>query len=62
LLKQAEMTGDPLLASVAPVVEAWQEHGTQIRLREVKLLQVRDPVGLDRLRAAPWGSRWVPWR
>ncbi len=49
----ASRSGRPLPASVAQAVEAWQEHGTQIRLREVKLLQVRDPDLLDRLRAAP---------
>jgi hypothetical protein len=49
----ASRSGRPLPASVAQAVEAWQEHGTQIRLREVKLLQVRDPDVLERLRAAP---------
>ena len=49
----ASRSGRPLPESVARAVEAWQAHGTQIRLREAKLLQVRDPAVLDRLRAAP---------
>ena len=49
----ASRSGRPLPESVAKAVESWQEHGAQIRLRQAKLLQVRDPAVLDRLRAAP---------
>jgi hypothetical protein len=49
----ASRSGRPLPEPVRSAVEAWEEHGAQIQLREVKLLQVRDEAVLDRLRAAP---------
>jgi hypothetical protein len=49
----ASRSGRPLPDSVKSAVESWEEHGPQIRLRPVTLLQVRDEAILDRLRAAP---------
>jgi hypothetical protein len=49
----AGRSGRPLPEPVRNAVEAWEEHGAQIQLREVKLLQVQDEAVLDRLRAAP---------
>jgi len=46
-------SGQPLPESVKAAVESWEEHGTQIRLRQVRLLQVREAAVLDQLRAAP---------
>lgn len=49
----AGRSGRPLPEPVRKAVEAWEEYGAQIQLREVKLLQVRDEAVLDRLRASP---------
>jgi hypothetical protein len=49
----ASRSGRPLPEPVRKAVEAWEEHGAQIQLREVKLLQARDEAVLDRLRTAP---------
>lgn len=49
----ASRSGRPLPDSVKKAVESWQEHGAQIRLCEVKLLQVEDAAVLEQLCAAP---------
>lgn len=49
----ASKSGHPLPESVKKAVESWGQRGTEVRLREIKVLQVRDQTILDQLRAAP---------
>lgn len=49
----ASKSGHPLPEPVKRAVESWDQHGTEVRLREIKVLQVRDEAVLDQLRASP---------
>ena len=49
----ASRSGHPLPESVKEAVTSWERDGVQVRLRHLTILQVKDEVILDRLRAAP---------
>ncbi len=49
----ASRSGHPLPDQVKRGIESWEKHGPQVRLRQVTLLQVREPEVLEQLRASP---------
>jgi hypothetical protein len=49
----ASRSGHPLPDSVKEAVTGWERDGSQVRVRHITVLQVKDESILDRLRAAP---------
>lgn len=49
----ASRSGRPLPDSLRNAVEAWEESGVEVQLRDVRLLQVQDRAVLDRLLSSP---------